>query len=133
MKGLNSLKAHELTPAHGAAPGPLLVACPSMMAGYWGESASGLREGYWDTGDLARIDASGNLTITGRAKLMIDIGGKKVNPVEVENVLLEHPDVGDACVVPLRLTPTLCRLRAVINTMQVFDPLALQSRGLRVI
>ena len=100
-----------------AAPGtegPLLVACPSMMAGYWGESASGLREGYWDTGDLARIDASGNLTITGRAKLMIDIGGKKVNPVEVENVLLEHPDVGDACVVPLRLTPTLCRLRAVI-------------------
>ena len=58
-----------------------------MLTGYFGEDASPTVDGHFLTGDLGRIDDVGNLTITGRIKLLIDIGGRKVNPVEVENTI----------------------------------------------
>jgi long-chain acyl-CoA synthetase len=59
-----------------------------------------LQEGV-DTGDLARLDEHGLLYITGRRKLLINVAGAKVNPVEVEEQLLDHAMVKDAIVIGL--------------------------------
>lgn len=56
-------------------------------------------EGWLRTGDLGTMDAQGRLRITGRVKEMIIRGGENLFPAEIENVLLEHPDVLEAAVV----------------------------------
>jgi fatty-acyl-CoA synthase/long-chain acyl-CoA synthetase len=53
------------------------------------------------------------LFITGRLKLLVDVGGLKVNPVEVEAALATHPDVAECVVTPMALSDTVTRLRAV--------------------
>ncbi|GAB2861998.1 hypothetical protein GCM10022221_72250 [Actinocorallia aurea] len=55
-------------------------------------------EGYLRTGDLGRLDADGFLWIEGRVSDMVNRGGLKIVPQEVEEVLRGHPDVADACV-----------------------------------
>ncbi|MET8756350.1 AMP-binding protein [Lentzea sp. NPDC004782] len=55
------------------------------------------------TGDLGRIGADGRLHVVGRIRILIDTGGHKVNPVEVEDVLEQHPAVAAAAVVGLPL------------------------------
>ena len=57
------------------------------------------KNGYFLTGDLGRKDAEGYLYITGRKKLLIDTGGYKVNPLEIEAVLNKHPQVREVVVV----------------------------------
>ncbi|MCX4967003.1 condensation domain-containing protein [Streptomyces sp. NBC_00654] len=61
------------------------------------------------TGDLGRLDAHGRLTVVGRSRVLIDTGGHKVNPVEVERVLADHPHIADSGVagIPLPGTGTL--------------------------
>lgn len=66
------------------------------------------------TGDLGRLDARGALTLTGRVKPLIDVGGLKVSPTEVETVLREHPAVRAACVTALPVTATARRVKAVV-------------------
>jgi len=95
--------------------GEIAVAAPSMFSSYLGDENSGLVDGHFRTGDLGTLDTLGNLTITGRLKLLIDIGGRKVNPAEVESVLREHPRVGQCVVVPIRLSETVQRLKAVVT------------------
>lgn len=56
-------------------------------------------EGWLHTGDLGTMDARGYVRITGRVKDMIIHGGENVFPVEIENVLLEHPDIAEVAVV----------------------------------
>jgi len=56
-------------------------------------------EGWLHTGDLGTLDARGYLRITGRVKEMIIRGGENLFPAEIENVLLEHPDVAEVAVV----------------------------------
>ena len=56
-------------------------------------------EGYFDTGDLARIDEAGNLTISGRSKDLIKSGGEWINPAEIEDVIGRHPAVGQVAVI----------------------------------
>lgn len=94
--------------------GHILVRAPSMLDGYIGEPAP-VVDGYFRTSDLGRLDALGRLWITGRLKLLIDVGGIKVNPLEVEAVLAQHPDVRDCVVVPIRVSETVSRLRAVVT------------------
>ena len=55
-------------------------------------------DGWMRTGDLGRLDADGFLSITGRVKELINRGGEKVSPTEVEAVLLAHPSVAEAVV-----------------------------------
>ena len=57
------------------------------------------RDGYFLTGDLGRIDAAGLLYLLGRKKLLINRGGFKVNPREVESLLETHPSVRQAAVI----------------------------------
>jgi acyl-CoA synthetase (AMP-forming)/AMP-acid ligase II len=63
------------------------------------ETAAILHDGWLWTGDLARRDEEGFLYIAGRAKEFLKIGGHRVSPVEMEDVVLEHPAVAEAVVV----------------------------------
>ena len=58
-------------------------------------------EGWFDTGDLARIDAAGYLRITGRCKDIIIRGGENIPVVEIENLLFAHPDVAEVAIVAM--------------------------------
>jgi long-chain acyl-CoA synthetase len=87
-------------------PGELAVHGPQVMRGYWNRPESdadtfaqfgGKR--YLRTGDVARIDAEGFLEIVDRIKDMIAVGGFKVFPSVVEDVILEHPAVKEALVI----------------------------------
>lgn len=82
--------------------GRLLVKPPRMATGYaTGEALTDRldAEGFLDTGDLARIDGDGFVWIEGRADDVINRGGNKVVPEQVEEVLRLHPEVTDAAVV----------------------------------
>src|SRR6202043_2328899 len=67
--------------------GELIVRGPNVMPGYHNkpqETASAIRNGWYHTGDLARCDANGFLTITGRLKELIIRGGQNIAPAEIE-------------------------------------------------
>ena len=66
---------------------------------YWDEAAVGT-DGWYHSGDLGRLDAEGRLFILGRRKELVNRGGLKVSSGEVEAVLVRHPEVADAAVVP---------------------------------
>ncbi|MDF2681805.1 MAG: O-succinylbenzoate-CoA ligase [Brevibacillus sp.] len=82
--------------------GELVVRGPNVMKGYWNkpeESEAALKDGWFHTGDLARIDDEGFLYIVDRKKDMIITGGENVYPVEVEQVLYRHPLIREAAVI----------------------------------
>jgi long-chain acyl-CoA synthetase len=82
--------------------GELAVRGPQVMLGYYGqpeETELVLQDGWLRTGDIATIDADGYTTIVDRKKDMVDVGGLKVYPREVEEVLFQHPAVGDAAAI----------------------------------
>ena len=85
--------------------GELIVRGPNLMQGYHNkpaETASALRNGWYHTGDLAKSDPSGYLTITGRIKELIIRGGQNIAPAEIEEVVVKHPQVRDCAVVGMR-------------------------------
>jgi long-chain acyl-CoA synthetase len=82
--------------------GELAVCGPQVMRGYLNrpeETAGVLRDGWLFTGDIARMDGDGFFYIVDRKKEMINVGGLKVFPREVEEVLYEHPAVREAAVI----------------------------------
>ncbi len=80
--------------------GEICVRGPNVIAGYEGDaSASSFDDGWFRTGDLGYLDADGYLYITGRLREVINRGGEKIAPREVEEALLAHPAVSDAAVV----------------------------------
>ena len=97
--------------------GQIAVRAPSMLSACVERGAEyepPLLGGHFLTGDLGRVDASGALTITGRLKLLIDVGGMKVNPLEVEAALAQHPAVRECVVIPMPVSDTLVRLKAIV-------------------
>lgn len=101
------------SPLPAGTEGELWVRSPSMLETYVG-AASPLVDGFFGTGDLAQVSAAGELSITGRLKLLIDVGARKVNPLEVERVLGRQPGVRECVVLPVRVTETVSRLRALV-------------------
>jgi acyl-CoA synthetase (AMP-forming)/AMP-acid ligase II len=82
--------------------GEIVIKGPDVFAGFWREpeiTASTLKNGWLHTGDLARMDPLGYISIVDRKKEMIISGGFNVYPTEVEQVLYRHPAVYEACVV----------------------------------
>jgi acyl-CoA synthetase (AMP-forming)/AMP-acid ligase II len=80
----------------------LQVDSPTAMLGYWKDDAAtrAKRDGPWlRTGDLARRGSDGFLRITGRVGELINRGGEKIAPLEVESAIGAHPDVMEASVV----------------------------------
>lgn len=86
-------------PVPAGAVGHIMISGPTVMPGYVStdhSSASEMKEGWLLTGDLGRIDRDGYLTIVGRLSEVINKGGEKVFPYEIEKALLEHPAVLEA-------------------------------------
>jgi long-chain acyl-CoA synthetase len=84
--------------------GELAVRGPQVMLGYFhndAETAMVLRDGWFRTGDIARIDADGFAYIVDRKKDTINVGGMKLYPREVEEVLFQHPAVAEAAAIGL--------------------------------
>jgi acyl-CoA synthetase (AMP-forming)/AMP-acid ligase II len=80
--------------------GHLKVKGHSVVERYFKAESSALDdEGFFDTGDLARIDDEGNLTIAGRSKDLIKSGGEWINPAEIEDIIGRHPAVGQVAVI----------------------------------
>jgi long-chain acyl-CoA synthetase len=95
--------SHEDVPF--GSEGELIVRGPNLMQGYHNkpaETAAALRKGWYHTGDLAKSDPSGYLTITGRIKELIIRGGQNIAPAEIEEVVIRHPHVTDCAVVGVR-------------------------------
>jgi acyl-CoA synthetase (AMP-forming)/AMP-acid ligase II/acyl carrier protein len=85
------LSAHE--------PGEIVLRGENVMAGYLNDPEANARAFHGDwfrTGDLGYLDEDGFLFLRGRVKEMINRGGEKIAPVEIETVLLEHPAVAEA-------------------------------------
>src|SRR5258706_10931016 len=83
-------------------PGQICLRGPTLMAGYWQRpeaTAETLAGGWLHTGDVGRVDEHGYLFILDRLKDMIISGGLNVYPHEIEDVLLTHPAVSEACVI----------------------------------
>lgn len=73
-----------------------------VMSGYWNNpdaTAATLRDGWLHTGDMGSFDERGFLTLRDRSKDVVISGGSNIYPREVEEVLIEHPAVTEACVV----------------------------------
>ncbi|MGY8637488.1 amino acid adenylation domain-containing protein [Bradyrhizobium sp. 14AA] len=81
------------------AHGEIMLRGPNMSRGYYNDEAAtraAFRNGWFRTGDLGYLDADGYLFIVGRIKDVINRGGQKISPLEVEEVLLSHPAVLEA-------------------------------------
>ncbi len=84
------------------ATGEVLIRGPIIMPGYWGKpeaTAETVIDGWLHTGDIGRVDDEGYLYITDRAKDMIIRGGENIYCVEIEQRLVEHPEIADAAVI----------------------------------
>ena len=80
-------------------PGEVVVRGPNVMRGYRNNpdaNAAAFIDGWFRTGDIGAIDNDGYLALTGRIKDLINRGGEKISPAEVEAALLEHPAVAEA-------------------------------------
>ena len=87
-------------PVQRGVVGHLKVKGASVVDRYYKAARDSLDgEGYFDTGDLASIDATGNLTICGRSKDLIKSGGEWINPAEIEEIIGRHPAVGLVAVI----------------------------------
>jgi long-chain acyl-CoA synthetase len=84
-------------------PGEIFVRGPNVFLGYWHDDEATKRaltdDGWLRTGDVAVVEENGELRLVDRAKDLVIVSGFNVYPVEVEDVLREHPDVADAAVV----------------------------------
>ncbi len=97
------IRDEEGAPVSDGAVGRIHVRSPCVMRGYWRDpvlSEAVLRPGGWlASGDLGRFDGSKNLVLCGRVDDMYIRGGYNVYPLEVEQVLTEHPAVQQASVI----------------------------------
>jgi long-chain acyl-CoA synthetase len=79
--------------------GELQIRTPFGMLGYLDNpalTAASFEDGYFKTGDLARLTADGAVALIGRAKDIISRGGNKIAPLEIDNLLAEHPEIAAA-------------------------------------
>jgi acyl-CoA synthetase len=91
------------TPLAPGAEGELLVRGPERMAGYVDAASSQAaidRDGWLRTGDVGFVDGEGYVTITGRLKDIVNRGGEKFSARDIEDLLVRHPAVRQAAVVP---------------------------------
>ncbi len=86
-------------------PGEILVRGKNVMSHYWNNeeaTASTLVDGWFHTGDIAYVDEGGCYHFVDRKKEVIISGGENIYPAEVENVLMNHPDIVEVAVVGRR-------------------------------
>jgi acyl-CoA synthetase (AMP-forming)/AMP-acid ligase II len=79
--------------------GEVVIQGPNVIRGYENNpdaNATSFTDGWFRTGDQGFLDANGYLTLVGRLKELINRGGEKISPREIDEVLLEHPAIGEA-------------------------------------
>jgi fatty-acyl-CoA synthase len=86
-------------PHDDVAFGDLMVRGPWVVEHYFREDKTALVDGWFPTGDVARIDADGYLTITDRSKDVIKSGGEWISSIDIENIAMAHPAVMEAAVI----------------------------------
>lgn len=89
----------DLQPLGAGEVGQVAIRGANVFSGYENDpeaNASQFRRGWFFTGDLGYIDWEGDLFLTGRIKQLINRGGEKINPQEVDDALLDHADVSEA-------------------------------------
>jgi fatty-acyl-CoA synthase len=88
-------------PWDGKTFGRLKVRGPAVAASYYGGASAEQfdAEGWFDTGDVAHIDAHGYMQVTDRAKDVIKSGGEWISTIALENLAVGHPDVAEAAVI----------------------------------
>ncbi|MDE0884888.1 MAG: AMP-binding protein [Myxococcota bacterium] len=96
------------------AEGEIAIRAPTMMSHYIDAAGGPDSNGFLQTGDIGSVDERGILRISGRVKLLIDVGAQKVNPLEVESVFCQHPSVSEAVVLALPFSDTADRLKALV-------------------
>lgn len=111
---------------------------PNVFMGYFDEPELTARaldeEGWYYSGDLCRMDEAGYIKITGRKKDIIVRGGENISSREVEDILLQHPKIHDACVVAMpdeRLGERSCAyvvLKAPYHSLSLEEVVAFFSR-----
>jgi long-chain acyl-CoA synthetase len=97
--------------------GELLICSSSVMQGYLNDDAANAQafdDGWFRSGDLASIDEAGRITIRGRSKLLIEVSGYKIDPIEVEDTLAAHPAVAELAVAGVPDARNGNRLRAYV-------------------
>jgi len=86
-------------------PGELLIKGPGVFTGYYKNPEENEKvfdkNGFFKTGDVAKIDDGGSITLTGRVKEMIKRGGESISATEIENLIIDHPDVVTVAVIPM--------------------------------
>jgi fatty-acyl-CoA synthase len=89
---------------NGVTMGEIIARSDGVMAGYWQEpeaTAEAFRGGWFRTGDMAVIEENGCIRIVDRKKDIIVSGGENISSLDVEKVLVAHPDVYEAAVIPV--------------------------------
>jgi malonyl-CoA/methylmalonyl-CoA synthetase len=113
-------------------PGELEVRGPGLFSGYWDDRAAtseAFRDGWFRTGDVARLDG-GSYRILGRQNVdIIKTGGYKVSALEIEDVLLANPDVQECAVVGTADPEWGERVTAVIVPREGSEPSVEGLRG----
>jgi fatty-acyl-CoA synthase len=86
----------------GLTAGHLRVRGPWICSRYFGEDLDAAHaDGWFDTGDVATIDADGYMQVTDRAKDLIKSGGEWISSIELENIAVAHPDVAEAAAIAI--------------------------------
>jgi long-chain acyl-CoA synthetase len=91
--------AHNGAAVAAGETGELQIRTPFGMLGYLDGTAlteASFEDGYFKTGDLARLTADGAVALIGRTKDIISRGGNKIAPLEIDNLLAEHPEIAAA-------------------------------------
>jgi long-chain acyl-CoA synthetase len=107
----------EGCPLPPGTPGELIVRSPAMMVGYANRpdlTEAVIRDGFYHTGDLGFIDELGRLHLSGRRSTLINVSGIKIDPVEIEQVILACPGVSRVSISGERDHRDLVVLKAVV-------------------
>jgi long-chain acyl-CoA synthetase len=118
--------------------GEVQIRGPAVMLGYFKNpalSASVMRDGWFSTGDVGSLDEEGTVTLHSRIKELIICAGKNVYPAEIDDVLMSHPEVAEACTVGLEDAlageqVAACVVRAAGSAMSAEELIAHAQRRL---
>ena len=141
--GLPGLELRCLAPGGGTVAageeGELAMRGPGVFIGYFGQrdlyESQVTDDGFFRTGDLARIDADGYVRITGRLKDLIIRGGVNISPVPIENALADHPRVSAVAVIghpDERLGECICAVVVPDGEAPSVDDLVAHARSRRL-
>jgi acyl-CoA synthetase (AMP-forming)/AMP-acid ligase II len=127
----------EIRDADATGTGRIFVAGTAVASGYAHEDSSepdrGFTDGGFMTGDLGYRDAQGRLVLTGRVSLLVNVAGRKVDPAEVERVLVHLPEVIDAHVIGASCDQRGQQLVAFVISKTALTPVAMRQRCAKVL